>query len=219
MSRVAAANREQYAEARRDQILNAALQVFSSRGFAETTMEEVATAAGLAKGSLYAYFEGKEILLEKLVQRYVLLPELPELVAAIRDKPPGIGIPILAMEVWRRFKERKELARVFAREIYSYPERAKLVTEHVALRGARAFAEYLAIWIERGKLKPVDPLATAQCLFGMLWSFLLSQELMGAKDLHPMSDAAICSTVSHVFLEGVASEQVVGPRRTARQSR
>ena len=71
------------------------------------------------------------------------------------------------------------------REVYSNPERARLVTEHVNLRGARAFADYLSLWMKRGELEPTEPLTTAQCLFGMLWSFLLSQEVMNQKRCAP----------------------------------
>ena len=91
MPRIAVDKREEYAEGRREQILNAALQVFSNRGFAETTMDEIAAASGLGKGTLYCYFPSKEVLLEKLVARYVLLPEVPELVAAIQESPPAVG--------------------------------------------------------------------------------------------------------------------------------
>lgn len=75
------------------------------------------------------------------------------------------------------------------REVYTYPERARLVRGHVNLRGARAFADYLSLWMKRGDLEQSDPLSTAHCLFGMLWSFLLSQELMRGKELHRRSDA------------------------------
>jgi AcrR family transcriptional regulator len=203
MPKIAVEKRQEYAEGRRDQILNAALQVFSNRGFAETTMDEIAAASRLGKGTLYCYFPSKEVLLEKLVARYVLLPEVPELVAEVQESPPAVGIPALVIEVWRRLKERMDLARVVVREVYSNPERARLVTEHVNLRGARAFADYLSLWMKRGELEPTDPLTTAQCLFGMLWSFLLSQEVMNQKDVHPLSDGQICSIVSHVFVRGV----------------
>ncbi len=206
MPRVAAANREQYAEARREKILDAALRVFSSTPFAETTMDQVAAEAGVSKGCLYLYFRTKEELLHDLIRRYALLPELPELIESIRETPPALGVPTLVAEIWRRFRERKELAQVLVREIHSNPQRARLFTEQVGLRAYRLVAGYLGLWMDRGRLKRADPMATAQCLIGMLWFFLLSQELMGAKELHPLSDEAIAATVSRMFLEGASAE-------------
>jgi AcrR family transcriptional regulator len=206
MPRVAAAKHEEYAEARRDQIMEAALHTFARKGFAETTVDEIAAQAGLGKATLYLYFPSKEILLQKLIGRYRLAPGLGELVESIRDMPPATGIPKLVEGIWRQLKENKETAHVVVREIFSNPQRARLYTEQVRLPGRNLLASYFDAWMKRGKLKRVNPEASAQCLFGMLWYFLQSQELMGGKELAPLSDETICSTVSELFLGGISSE-------------
>lgn len=95
---------------------------------------------------------------------------------------------------------------MLVREIFSNPQRAKLYTEQIRLPGQQALASYLETWMKRGKLKKTHPVASAQCLFGMLWFFLQSQELMGGKELTPLSDETICSTVSKIFLSGTSAE-------------
>ena len=47
-------------EFRRGEILAAATRVFGEKGFEATKMEEIALAAGVAKGTLYLYFESKD---------------------------------------------------------------------------------------------------------------------------------------------------------------
>jgi AcrR family transcriptional regulator len=49
-------------EFREAEILQAARQVFARHGFADTSMEEIAQAAGLAKGTLYLYYPSKRDL-------------------------------------------------------------------------------------------------------------------------------------------------------------
>ncbi|MFC2088738.1 TetR/AcrR family transcriptional regulator [Calditrichota bacterium] len=49
-------------EQRRNEILNAAEKVFFSKGFNQSTMDEVAETAELSKGTLYLYFKNKEDL-------------------------------------------------------------------------------------------------------------------------------------------------------------
>ena len=56
-------------------------------------MEQVAAAADLSKAALYLYFPSKDSLLQNLLKQYSLLPELPEMVAALGETPPAIGIP------------------------------------------------------------------------------------------------------------------------------
>ena len=149
MPRVAAAKHEEYAEARRDQILDAALRIFARKGFAESTVDEIAVAAGLAKATLYLYFPSKEVLLQKLVDHSRLVPDLGDLMESIRDLPPVSGIPRLVAGIWRQLKEHKETAHVLVREIFSNPQRAKLYTEQIRLPGQQALAGYLETWMKR----------------------------------------------------------------------
>ena len=202
MPRVAAHQREKYAETRRDQILEAALKVFSDGGFAESKMDAVALAVGVSKASLYNYFPTKDALLQELVQRYSLLPELAELIEGIRELPAERAIPALVGEIWPRLRQRRELARILVREVQSFPDRARAYTERVRMPAHRALADYLQARMDRGELARRDPIASSQCLFGMLWSFLLSQELMGERELYPISDEDVVALVSQLFLRG-----------------
>jgi len=51
-----------------ERILNAALDVFSEKGFHSATVDEIAERAGLGKGTLYRYFSNKETLFKELVR-------------------------------------------------------------------------------------------------------------------------------------------------------
>lgn len=57
-------------ERRRGAILRAAVEVFSERGYFGARMREVAARAGVADGTLYLYFEGKEDLLVSLLEEH-----------------------------------------------------------------------------------------------------------------------------------------------------
>src|SRR6476619_3320829 len=57
------------ADARREQILQAAAQVFAAKGFHRATVRDVARAAGVADGTIYNYFENKTALLLGILDR------------------------------------------------------------------------------------------------------------------------------------------------------
>ena len=61
--------RERNKALRREQILEAAVRVFARRGFGKATVAEIAEEAGVAAGTIYIYFEGKEDL-------FMSIPEL-----------------------------------------------------------------------------------------------------------------------------------------------
>ena len=61
--------KQQLLQARRDQILDAAIDVISEKGFQKTTIRQIARAAGVADGTLYNYFKNKEDILLAIIGR------------------------------------------------------------------------------------------------------------------------------------------------------
>jgi AcrR family transcriptional regulator len=61
--------REEYADATKQALLDAAEESFASRGFAATSLDDVAAAARVTKGALYHHFENKQALFEAVFLR------------------------------------------------------------------------------------------------------------------------------------------------------
>ncbi len=57
-------------EARRAQILEAALRCFARQGYYATTIQDVVAEAGLSRGGIYAYYPTKEALYLALSERW-----------------------------------------------------------------------------------------------------------------------------------------------------
>lgn len=76
MAFVSAANREEYLENKREQILRAALEVFKEKGYANTSIMDIAKRANMGKGTLYLYFKNKEELLYSVFMECSLIPTL-----------------------------------------------------------------------------------------------------------------------------------------------
>src|SRR2546430_5624426 len=64
-------------DARPEEIIRAALEVFADRGFAATKLEEVARRAGVTKGTIYLYFANKESLFKAII-RETLVPVIAQ---------------------------------------------------------------------------------------------------------------------------------------------
>ncbi|MEU7138268.1 TetR/AcrR family transcriptional regulator [Nocardia sp. NPDC046473] len=60
---------------RREEILDAAVRVFARKGFAASRIEDVAAEAGIAKGSVYLYFDSRDALLVGVFQSYAARSE------------------------------------------------------------------------------------------------------------------------------------------------
>lgn len=53
----------------KDQIIQAALSLFSNKGYKETTMADLVTVTGLSKGAVYHHFKSKEEILQLLMEK------------------------------------------------------------------------------------------------------------------------------------------------------
>jgi TetR/AcrR family transcriptional regulator, transcriptional repressor of aconitase len=60
---------EQHREARRDQIIDAALRAFAAKGFHRSSMAEIIAESGLSAGAIYLHFDGKQQLAMAVAQR------------------------------------------------------------------------------------------------------------------------------------------------------
>lgn len=60
---------EEHREARRQQILEAALTCFANKGFHQTSIQDICKEAGLSPGAIYLYFPNKEEIIEASCQR------------------------------------------------------------------------------------------------------------------------------------------------------
>ncbi|WP_096187075.1 TetR/AcrR family transcriptional regulator [Evansella halocellulosilytica] len=58
-------------EERKNDILNAAEMLFITKGYAKTTINDILTDVGIAKGTFYYYFQSKEQLMDVIVERFI----------------------------------------------------------------------------------------------------------------------------------------------------
>jgi TetR/AcrR family transcriptional regulator, transcriptional repressor of aconitase len=78
---------EAHVEARRNQILDAAWSCFAKRGYHQTTMQDIATDAGISAGAIYRYYASKEAVLAAITERNT--ERYAELLADIQSESSG----------------------------------------------------------------------------------------------------------------------------------
>lgn len=172
------------AEARPEEILEAALDEFSERGFDAARMEDVARRAGLSKAGVYLYFESKEALLEALIEAKVapLAQQARQLAAS------GLSDPLLALRMLARIAaERIRDPRLFAvpRLVISLSARFPAIADHyrknVVEIALAALTQLIEAAIKTGQIRRADPRAVARAFIGPLffeamWTHVLRGE-------------------------------------------
>lgn len=170
------------AEARPDEVLDAALALFIEKGFAATRVEDIATRAGVSKGTVYLYFPSKESLLEGLVRR-AIVPIASSALATLRDfeGDPRAVIAMVIKALGKRFADPKMVAipKVVLREVLGFPHLAEMYRAEVLDRALPVMAGVIRKGIAAGYLKPVDPELTIRSIVGPIMLHVVLAEVFG----------------------------------------
>ncbi len=159
---------------RADEILDAAIQVFYERGYAEATVQDVADAVGMLKGSLYHYIKTKEDL---LFQLFELVHEQVELIKEAAEKAEGLD-PVQRLEIYVERQVEYNLANIQRISVY-YHDLGLLGSERLAYVRAerRAHNIFVTGLIEEAQSQGLaddsyDPRMLANCVFStIIWTY------------------------------------------------
>jgi AcrR family transcriptional regulator len=170
------------AAARRDAILDAALDEFSARGFAATRLDDVAKRADVAKGTIYLHFKDKESLFQELI-RSKMAPVVGTLEATFAaDLPLRLvidkAIDVFVREVYG--SHRKDLIRLIISEGPRFPALAEFYYREVLSRILKSVRGLLRRALERGELADntlirFPQLLGAPGIIAIIWSGLFDR--------------------------------------------
>ena len=174
--------RAQRGAARRQAILKAALEEFSTRGFEAARLDDVARRAGIAKGTIYLYFSDKETLFQELV-RSEILPIVGTLEHVSHVEAPIRMIAEQFVELFVREiieTRRKDIIRLILSEGPRFPKLAEFYYREVIARALGVVRAVLRRAVERGELASdalvrFPQLMVAPALVAIQWNALFDR--------------------------------------------
>lgn len=204
---------------RRQQILEAALDVFAEQGLHGATTKEIAARAGVTPGLIYFYFPSKEDLFTATFEHQAQLAfaQLDFAEEAASDEPPEV----VMRQVVSRFiafmdsPRCASLMRILMRESVRCESsalvegkdeaRSQIKSRQIKSLSQRLYANlhgYLAARMGRGKLRTMDASLVAQLLTGSIVTVML-RRLSGDALLAHVSQEELTDTIVNLFLHGL----------------
>lgn len=161
--------RKRRPEARPTEILEAALDLFTERGFKATRLEDVASRAGLSKAAIYLYFKDKTSLLTALVQ--AMAGANIDLASGMIAQHQGPVAPLLQQLLefmaGRIDQSRMpDLMKLVISESRAYPEIGRFYLDNIIGKGLPLFESVIERGVSTGEFRKVDPRLTVKCLVG-----------------------------------------------------
>lgn len=169
-------------DARPAEILDAALKLFAEKGFAATTMAELAAMAGVTAGTIYRYFPSKDALIDAVVDRHLdfTWARGREIAEAYGTRTAREIVELL-MRRWAAALTQPEAAAlllVMVREAGQFPPSAKKYVEQLQT-GCLAIERALRHGIVRGEFPLLDVTVTARALAAIVIEGTLLRSAFG----------------------------------------
>ncbi|MFB4264718.1 TetR/AcrR family transcriptional regulator [Nonomuraea sp. GTA35] len=186
----------------RQRLIDEAVRLFSTRGYAATSVADIQAACGLTTGSgaLYKHFPSKQALLEAAVRRNLdrIAERGGETTGATGD--PRADLERMARAVWQVIEEDRELIRIMLREFDGFTELFEGMWQGVLSGVYAQGASWIAAQRELGNVEADDPEATAAVLLASLTYYPLLQIMIGHTpgDLDP--ERFLAAWVQHAAL-------------------
>ncbi len=187
---------------KRQAILAAARTLFLRKGYAGTSMDEVAALAAVSKQTVYKNFADKERLFTDIIVGDISEAEAQS--QAIIDALPGSedvenDLRAIARELVTTVMQPHlvRMRRVIIGEADRFPDLARAWYERGPERGYQTMADRFRALAQRGRLRVDDPLLAAQHFHWLVLSVLLNQAMFGGDEEFPTSE------LEHYADEGV----------------
>jgi AcrR family transcriptional regulator len=221
--------RQRRKDARPQELLVAALQLFVERGFAATRIEEVAQRAGVSKGTLYLYYPSKEELFKAVVRLNLssLIAEGEEAARAFEGSSSEL-LSYLLQTWWQRVGNTPTagIHKIILSEVRNFPELAQFYTDEVIIPADRLFTGAVQRGIDRGEFRPLPLHEVAHALIAPLIFMAVHQHSFGCCPVHGgvhMDPTVMINTHLDLVLGGLqvrpAAAYKAGPKAVAAKRR
>jgi len=194
-------------EARPDEILDAAVEVFSEKGFAAARVEDVAKRAGLSKGAVYLYFDSKEALFEALVKRFAtnVVAEAAKRFIALAETDP-----IQTLRLAQRFlitalddPATSAAPRLVLAEAQRFPAIAQLYRREVIDMGQRMIGALIDQGVAQGVLRDVPRPAALRAIMGPVLAHMFLTHIFPDPDEPPFDPKDMANALIDITLHGL----------------
>ncbi len=188
-------------QSKRDDIVTAAVEVFLEKGYAGTSISEVAKEAGVIKATIYSHFKDKEQLFTAIIEE-ITIKRMNMDFDAMSSLLPELTPRQFIERMYKKFSllekdpQYLRLVRILIGESARFPELPELYLKVVLLKGMALATKYFDLHPE---LKIKDSFAAGHIVGGSFWSLLVWQQILGGAKLRPLDSKRVKNLLIELF--------------------
>ena len=207
---------------RPQELLDAALELFVEKGFAATRSEEVATRAGVSKGTLYLYYPSKEELFKAVIRHNLsnLIAEGQELVDAFQGTASDLLVTLVNVW-WERVGNTPAagIHKVILSEVRNFPDLAQFYADEVIAPADRLFSTAVQRGIDSGEFRDLPVHNVAHALMAPIIFLALHKHSFAACTVHgqELDTSELLKTQLDLALRGLQVRPELSARPPSRR--
>ncbi len=196
------AKRQRLTAKRQQEILDAAVRVFSRKGFNGATTKEIAVEAGVAEGTIFRYFKTKKDILLSMVGPFVV-QSLADTMQEVSGETDETVLTAIIKNRFDLIKKNQDLVRLLFTEAQFHPELREMFVEKVVLKASDIMEKFIMARMSGGAYKNIDPKITLRILVGMTGIFVLWKMFMFGDKYVSFDEDILVENIVDVFLNGI----------------
>ena len=202
------------AQARREEILRAAAELFADKGYQRASVKEIAERAGIAPGTIYLYFDSKGDLLLGLMVRLAELETLGEEVRQALQGDARDFLTTMFRDRMGRAVESEEMLRAVLPQMLVQPALREQFRRQFVAPVIELMEQYVTTQIDQDDIQPVNVPLTVRAVQSMFIGLLLLR-ILGDEKLHARWEE-MPEVVATLLFEGL-SPSADGSARDGRE--
>lgn len=192
------------AEERRRQIVEAAVELFSRKGFRGTRTREIAEAAGISEAMIFKHFATKRDLYSAMIEAKCATEELLARAAIAAKNHDDAGVlRAVGLKMIEQTEADPSLMRLLLFSALEGHELSDIFFESRVKTLHEFLSNYIRKRIEEKRFRSMDALIVARGFIGMVVHYLLIHELFGVKRPLRSSPEEVVEQFVSVFLRGI----------------
>lgn len=170
---------------REEEILEAAVKIFSEKGFNAATTSEIAKEAGIAEGTIFRYFKTKKDILRKVMIKLVevlgerlITKRLNQIFEENKQKDEKEILKILLKDRLEEAMKYSDMLKVVITEMQYHEDLREAFIKNVVTKGVGILEQYFNSGIERGVFRNINTTIAIRSMLGMMGIYILQKNML-----------------------------------------
>ena len=191
-------------------ILEAAIKVFSEKGFSASTTNEIAKEAGVAEGTIFRYFKTKKEILKKVMIKLItafaeefVIVRLKKVIKDNKDKNERDLLKALFKDRFDIIVKNWDMIKIVFTEVQYHEDLRNVFIQNFAVRGKQLMGEFYEECVARGVFKNYDSTLVLRSFVGIFGMYMIQRQV--APELLLMEDDKQIDMMVDMILYGISN--------------